>query len=369
MSKETVAYSESILDGRPPFSSVVDVFAEQAQKPPGGDLSIASCYGAVCELVASDADFAAFLRVCYEERPSMTPSHYVNLFFRGVQYIKMYEHGDFDYVSYEAASEWKPELKRLTTENQEQLQETLSTKDTATTVYQRYAGPKALITALMNGHDLKIADFGCGANYGLRGFELTVPFEPIDDCTPDSSFTHYLQEPLTLAEGLAVDKANPEDPQVKLWMMACSFYPKELANVDNVKQMEKRLKQSKKVRFLQEDLTSPSNLISDGYFDAVILSTILYQHLPEDRLAILEEAKRIINSQGLVIVQDFARIDSSEKGGLRFENAWFNNFGYRTFLSISDEPDRFLEVFRWADGRCHQVRAGQDYTQVLSKAV
>ena len=364
---ERIAGSESSLNGRPLFSSVVDVFREQAKKPPGGDPSIASCYRAVGNLIESDADFALFLRSSYEKRSNMTPSHYVNLFFRGVQYIKMYVHENFDYVAYDDFSEWEPELKRLTTENQEQLQEILSIKDTATTVYQRYAGPKALIAALTDGRDLKIADLGCGANYGLRGFELNEPFETIENGSV-GPLNGWLDRSLNLSEGLAVDKVNPEDSEVKHWVMACSFYPKEFANVENVKQMEERLKQSKKVRFLQEDLTSPSNLISGGYFDAVILSTMLYQHRLEDRFVILDEARRIVNPSGLIIVQDFARKDSSEKSGLRFENAWFNNFGYRTFLSTGDKPNCFFEVFKWADGRCHQVRRGQDYLRVLSKS-
>ena len=366
MTIERIKGEESSLGRRPLFSSVVDVFREQAEKPPGGDSSIASCYRAVGSLIESDADFASFLRSSYEERPNMTPSHFVNLFFRGIQYIKMYGH-DFDYVSYGDAFDWEPELKRLTTENRKQLQEILLTKDTATTVYQRYAGPKALVAALANGRELKIADLGCGANYGLRGFELNEPFEQIENGSVDP-LNVWLERPLNLSEGLAVDKVNPEDPEVKYWIMACSFYPKELANVEDVKQMEERLKQSKKVRFLQEDLISPTNIISGGYFDAVILSTMLYQHHPEDRLVILEEARRIVNSSGFVIVQDFAKKDSSEKSGLKFENAWFNNFAYRTFLSTADQPDRFFEVFKWADGRCHQVRPGQDYPLVMSKA-
>lgn len=367
MTAERDVGREASLDGRPLFSSVANVFREQAEKPPGGDLSIASCYRAVGKLIVSDAEFATFLRSSYEKRPNMTPSHFVNLFFRGIQYIKMYGHEDFDYVSYVDASDWEPELKRLTTENREQLREILLTKDTATTVYQRYAGPKALIAALSDGRDLKIADLGCGANYGLRGFELNEPFEHIENGSA-VPLNDWLERPLNLSEGLAVDKVNPEDAEVKHWVMACSFYPKEFANVENVKQMEERLKQSKKVRFLQEDLTSPSNLISGGYFDAVILSTMLYQHQPEDRLDILEEARRIVNPSGLIIVQDFARKDHSERSGLRFENAWFNNFGYRTFLSTADNPGRFFEVFKWADGRCHQVKPGQDYPRVLPKA-
>src|SRR3989344_7648035 len=100
---ERIAGSESSLDGRPLFSSVVDVFREQAKNPPGYDPSIASCYRAVGNLIESDADFASFLKSCYEGRPNMTPSHFVNLFFRGIQYIKMYKHEDFDYVSYDDA--------------------------------------------------------------------------------------------------------------------------------------------------------------------------------------------------------------------------------------------------------------------------
>ena len=63
-----------------------------------------------------------------------------------------------------------------------------------------------------------------------------------------------LSLPVSIEDALAIDSENFESPDANAWYVACSFYPKELDNVAHVKELESRLKRSKRVRFMQTDL-------------------------------------------------------------------------------------------------------------------
>src|SRR3989344_1499261 len=368
MSKEAAVYSGS-LENRPGFNQVIEIFGQQSANPPGCDQSIGSCYKAVLSLASSDRQLGRFLEDVYNRRVSITPVHFVNLFFRSVQYVQLYLSGDSSYQEYNSKEQWEPVLlDMISSPNGAVLEELLLTRETVTTKYQRYAGPKALLAALWPSKSLNVADFGCGANYGLRGLELNEPFEQIIDNTPDHRFLRLMEIPIVLNEGLAVDKQNPEAPEIKAWSVACSYCPQEFSKFDATDRLEKRLKLAKKTVFLHADLLEPVTLemIPRGHFHAVVLSTVLYQHLPWERDAILAEAQKVLNPEGVIIIQDFARKNGHDTSGLAFSEPWFNNYGYRTFLVQADRLDQPLEVFQWSDGRCTQVRSGLDYSRIFA---
>lgn len=357
------------IDQSEDFTNVLIGLEKQAKNPPGYDPAIGSCYESLLSLMENQTACKEFLSDIYKQRQSFTPGHFINLLFRSVQFIKLYYDNEDHYRYYSSSSDWDDTLNELfNSQKKAILKELLLTKDTVTTKYQRYAGPRALISALWPSNEpLAITDFGCGANYGLRGMELAEPFEPINDQTPGRQFSKLLSTPITISQGLAIDKQNLKDSESRAWSIACSFYPKELDQVGSTNDFEEKLKRSTKTMFLQADLLSKHtvDVVPKGYFHAVLISTLLYQHTLENRLAIINAARKAIRPNGAVIIQDFAQKDASAPDGLSFTEPGSNNYTYRTFLIPSPNSEEILEVFQWSDGRSHIVKAGEDFRKVL----
>lgn len=366
---EQVRREAGILNGRPPFSETIRVFEDQSVKPPGNDPSIASFNASLVALFKSDSEVSSFLANQYHTRANISPVHFVNLTFRAVQYAQLYVEQGEDHLAYryfDSPDQWTDRLQRTFGEHRNIITEILQNKDTVTTIYQRYAGPRALIGHLFPYQKIRIADLGCGANHGLRGIDLKEPFGSILDETSDSKFSQSLSIPVSIEDAIAVDSENFESPDANAWYVACSFYPKELDNVAHVKELESRLKRSKQVRFMQSDLLEaglPEPFF--GHFNAVILSTMLYQHTPENQQKILEEAVRVTNRDGIVIVQDFAEKDNTSSFGIKFTDSWFNGYKYKTFVIRPKNSNEVFEVLKWSDGRCTQVKDGEDFEKVF----
>ena len=347
------------------FGDVAELMRIQAKTPPGNDPCIGSCYECLVSLIDTDEEIGDFFARIYQERSSLTPAHAVNLTFRSIQHIQLNLKSDRSYLDFETSEQWRPLLVELMApDNRKLLEELLLIKDTITTVYQRYAGPKAIISSYWNGDPVNVADFGCGANVGLPGIELNVPFEAITDETPDQLVLSENRKPLNIQVGLAIDKYNPEDPDVKMWSIACSHYPKELRELKGDNELASRFKGSRNTAFLQADLLSQQapHMIPKNEFDAVILSTVLYQRTPTERETIITEAYKAIKSTGIIIIQDFARKDPVNSQALLFNGAWGGGeFGYRTFILRKYPNADLLEALRWSDGRCRTVKPGEDF--------
>ena len=88
-------------------------------------------------------------------------------------------------------------------------------------------------------------------DYGVSLWESN---SGIKDHTPDNFVTNLLNFPLTLRRGLAIDKDDPKNPSVKAWQLACSFYPHELSELNEVLSFEERLTNAKNIRFLKNNL-------------------------------------------------------------------------------------------------------------------
>jgi len=284
-------------------------FAHQAEFPPGGDEVIGACYRAVERMGKRNKGFARRLELVAGDR-DMPTKHLVNLFFRAVQYMRFFEREEVDYPErFFDSREWEKELRLMMNGKMgESFFGILSQRDTGTTVYQRYAGPKAVLSALWPNRKLTLTDLGCGGNHGLPGLIAGERFKPVVDHTPETAVTKWIEKPIGFRLGLGVDKYDPYDPEMINWRIACSFYPSELAEMNEFLEFEKRVRKKGKEMFVLGDIMS---LMSDGLtvrkYDAVILSTVLYQMSETERAAVLDGAVGLLKTDGVEIAQDFAR--------------------------------------------------------------
>lgn len=338
--------------------NLLNELLDLAHNPPGGDVVLGAFYTALVELIEKNHKIAKILMDVKRKRPEITYKHLSYLIFRAYQAVKFKEQ-NLSYRNLTNVSKWQQELSIICSNSY--FKSLLNTRSVTTTIYQRYAGPYAIISNLWDGQEFTIADLGCGGNYGLRGIELHEPFGSIEDLTPDKLFTKLLLKPIHLKLGLAIDKEDPDVASIKAWRLACSFYPQELNNLAAVEKFETRIKMSKMVKFIKADLLKFRNLPKESV-DVIILSTTLYQLNLQDQLIVLEQAKKLLRPNGFIIVQDFAIKSLANPNHLDFNESWFGkSFSYRTFITGKKTAWKFLELFQWDNGRCQIVKAGEDF--------
>lgn len=351
--------------------ALLNEVTDQANNPPGNDKVLGAFYSAVGSLLTTEHPFASLILDGIKcRKDNDTPKHLVNLIYRAFQAAK-FNQQDLSYRTLDDPELWKLELLNVSSnpKSSHTIQDIISTRSTTTTIYQRYAGPYAVISKIFGDTPVTIADLGCGGNYGLRGIDIHEPFKPIDDQTPDQTVSDLLSNPIQLKGGIAVDKQNPEDEAVKKWRLACSFYPKELDQLESVIYFEDRLRRSERVRFYQADLLDLANWPKPRSANVIILSTILYQLSPEERYILLQRSQKLLKKHGIMIVQDFAgfsRKSPSSPDGLDFNRSWFGtDYGYRTFVAGEITQGMFLEALQWDNGRCNSVKQGRHFSTVF----
>ncbi len=355
-----------------PYDYIAEL-AHQAQHPPGGDHCIGAFNQAVVNLFYGGSQIALLLGEVVKNR-GITPPHLANLLFRAVQYMELHILSNTMYPGdFTEPTVWELELARLLNDHSACLKEILLTRSTQTTKYQRYAGLKFVLSFLLPTRPLRVADFGCGGNYGLPGLAINEPFEPIVDHTADSLFTEHVCRPCELVEGLALDQFDPYTQEATTWRLACSLYPSELDTLEQVRAFESRLKSNASIRFLESDLLDldfDAGRIPSRYFDAVALSTVLYQMGPIDQQQVISSALRVLKPDGLIFIQDFATKYYNSlynANSLTFDGNWFTQpWAYRSFVAAAATDWEVKEVLRWHNGRCRAVMEGEDFLALLA---
>lgn len=362
---------------------VIGQFEEQSLHPPGGDLVIQACYKATLDFLQTSLTFRKFMEDILRQRTDLGDIHFVNLYFRALQYIRFFVERESQIYLLNPRllkKDWTKYLKKVMhdSKRRHELQSLLLTKDTSTTKYQRYVSLFALMNWFFPNSSVSLCDFGCGGNYGLKGIELEEKFDKVKDKTSKKFFTRLLEGESQLLQGLGIDKENPDDKKSRNWRLACSLYPSEISKLNAVLEFEQRLKGSRKVKFLKADLTKVEVLplkslrlnhqkaIPKSYFDIIMISTVLYQiYNPRSQIEILEKAKKCLKKHGILIVQDF--VQKRDDGSLDFSISWFEKpfSSYKTLLTSADFNWRFLEIFKWENGRCLKVKDGDDLPILL----
>lgn len=349
-----------------PEQSIWSTIEKQAQKPPGGDCIIGEFYRSLA-LLPTSHPFPHMVDDVLTQRP-MTPQYATNLVFRAVQFLNLYDLHTPDYpAGFTDPKRWDEMFKTSLSDPQvlAHFAELLRTKETGTTIFQRYAGFPGLIRTICKSQPVKVADFGCGAHFGLPGLLTGEPFDPIDDTTPTQIVNASLNTARPhLEQILGIDKHDPfVDRQ---WRQACTYYPTEIlaGKMEKVAKFEERIALPQRATFKQMNLLDEDGLPTD--YDAVLLFTFLYQLNENQRSQALARAKQMVSQKrGTIIIQDFAYPDNDSSIGVSFTDNWGNSFTYRTFILLHNQANP-LEVLQWNNGRCAHVQAGRDYDRFLS---
>lgn len=378
-----------------PIESLIRQLELETDKPPGNDPRIAAFARVALRRVREDHKWSSIVHDFLTERPDLSPSYRSNLFLRAVQADQIANNQNYP-KAHENTEVWEHTFDDIGQDFERlgQIVVNLHGSNTMSNIAERYKAIKMVL--LMMGHrfdDVSILDIGCSLNHGLKQLVLNkggsfsrYKFGKVEvSIGPDIGEDPSLQIPslgytamfnrlmnrkrANIGPSLGVDIMNSEDPVIQEWAISCSFYPSELLDtrrVRNARRLEK--KQPKQVGFYREDFTDldhkrfrEKSPVSS--YDVVVLSTILYQLNPEERAAMIANAKKYTSPDGLIIIQDFASLKTDPISSMRtleFDDHWYAHpYKYRTYVIDMQDPDEQLqEIFLWENGRCDRVALG-----------
>lgn len=234
-----------------------------------------------------------------------------------------------------------------------------------------------LITGMLRERDgrfnepLRVLDFGCSLNMGLGklavgGFGQVEVIESSDQAETvnqeQTAFFNKFANTYALAEGVGIDIVNFSDPGAKWWARSNSGYPSEWLNPD----LEAEFawvddeKEHENVRQLVADFSVRDSLdaleLEQESYDVVMISTAAYELSPQRRSAAWKNALRYAKPDGIVIIQDFARVNKA--GAIRFYEEMFDKpFKYHVNVIDKSMPKPTKEPYlTYENGRCKKVR-------------
>ena len=147
---EQVQRKIEILNGRPPLARLfVLLTINQLSHPETIRALLLLMHRSL--LFANRISKFLLLADQYHMRANISPVHFVNLTFRVVQYIQLYVEQGRDHLAYryfDSPDQWIDRIQRVFGEHKNVTTDILQNKDTVTTIYQRYAGPRSLIGRL-----------------------------------------------------------------------------------------------------------------------------------------------------------------------------------------------------------------------------
>jgi hypothetical protein len=355
------------------LSALTRVLKEQADNPPMNDKHIRHCYLAALNLITKDEHpLSHLLGEMVTARLDTSEEHLVNLLLRAIQYAELWWLENSQYPNHlNNVEAWESEIGNILGRHYDKMRKILLERDTGTTLYQRYIGPRGILASLFPSCSVAVADLGCGGMHGIIGLKHNEPFQSLQtDETPDKIFTSWIDFPMGVSEGLGIDKYDPFDEEAVRWRVACSHYPGEFDQMPNYLKFERRMMNLNGVRFVSGDIVQLDTLgIGPNSFDAVIISTTLYQ-IPDPKLQerVFDGVRRILRSSGVIVVNDFATVDFNSPDRLRLRGtSWFRKEGgYRTFVCLGETDWKFMEVLKFDNGRCRSVWPGASFDEFVN---
>lgn len=360
----------------------------QVDTLPPEDAVEAAFYSTALAQLDINEDFRGLFLGFLKKRPGLAPSHERYLPLRCFQKFALrrypHYHRGFD------AGQWESLITDTLSdpETRSELEFDLLHRHLQTNVADRYKSIPPLVAWLRAnnriGDSVNILDIGSSVNHGLKKLSLmdivtgekfsqTEAMLPSDPLRPWKEFersdsltanVNRLQnQPVGMSVGVGIDREDMATPDNEEWARAC-LTPRE--HQDGTAESHDKLDiiRPANVRFVQRDLLDPADsryLIDspedNGFFDIVTIFTVLNQLSPNDRYRMTSIARRYVKNSGLLVIQDFARVnpDLDIEIDFLFQD-WNRHFSYRTIVMDMQEHGRYQEAMLFDGGRCKAVQ-------------
>lgn len=360
---------------------VAERLSYDAVNPPANDPCLAAFGRAASELIQENKLLRPFLstalRYRAENNRNVEPRYVANMLPRVFQKRILFDRRIADYPFQFDSRRWKAEIQDdlSTQEGQADFFFIMQVRDIQSNISERYKALKILGPLYEDRFDNEptILDIGCSQNQGLKKLHLPGRFMPVAGGLPLSqkewmnSLIDGAWEP---GESVGVD-AWPIDREVSWWAKSCTFRPVELlikGRVDEYDAIDAIPNEPPAsffgdVDFAQVPPDYPADTEPVGHdFDIAVLSTVLYQLSPDKRQSMLQNAYDHTQSEGLVVVIDFAYPMDNNPHELVYldDDMYKKDFQYRTLVFDKTRPEMgFQEFLIWNNGRCNRAKLGE----------
>lgn len=350
-----------------------------------------SFFEAALNHLQTSPDFKNLIYNFLAARPELLPNHRLYLPLRCFQKQAMRDNSS--YPKGFTAERWRTVISGYMADPgiSHEIEWDLHNRHLQTNVSDRYKSLPPIV-AWLRAHGrlrerVSILDIGCSVNAGLKKLALMdvisgEEFTPTQVHIPEDYDRPWLgsqaddeltekasrlqNTPVNLGVSIGVDREDMSRKDNLEWARAC-LTPEEFVNGESESYDKLEIIRFPHVKFMKRDFldnyeaqflkSSPEN---HEFFDIVSLFTVLNQLSDRDRMRMLQVARRYVKPTGLVVIQDFARVDPDLPVEIQFlNNDWNKNFSYRTIvLDKLMTHDGYQEVWRYDGGRCARVQAG-----------
>lgn len=369
---------------RSSLKPIAEAFDFMVESPTYRDSRIKAYALAARYMLAADERMAQsfeFMQYMRQQRGRPTPPLYAaNLSLRAAQHI-LRQRPDYARLSKTSAG-WIEALDTILGDSEGlhyDFDALLCTNEIQTNVPGRYMGPKlvmALYASRFNG-PINYLDVGCSIGVGTKALILDEVRQPVRVVmpTPDNplfeqeNVSNYinaqLDRPIEFAQSAGVDILGVRDLAQIEWTKSC-FYPSEVAENQEIIGKYERLAHTEvpQLTFHRADFAdndSVDEFLSEApvkQFDVISIVTMMHQLRRDERKRVIRNAKRLLLPGGLIVIQDFAKVDPSKTAGLDFFDVW-PPYSYRTIvMDETSDGGQPVELFWWKNGRCEEVIIG-----------
>jgi hypothetical protein len=256
-------------------------------------------------------------------------------------------------------------------------------------VETRAAGPKLIANTLHKervdnpDESYKILSIGSARNHTLAMLGGNIPFPEVGVDSKGLSkkqqqnlqqyINKLLSQGIKLGDSVGVDMYSLREEDWSRYLESCRFYPLELK--DLVKRylynyLEGVRDANPNIHHVHGDYgEDPIEL--EYKFDLVAAMTSFYQSHLEKRRVMFDLALRDVKEDGLILVQDFCKIDKLRKfenpiDQLKFLGPTSKPFTYGMFVFDPTKPELGFQVFAyWNNGRCEIIRPAKMLLDIL----
>ncbi len=389
--QEPEYFERSHVDYEKRVAQLLDGIVAVSERP-GEEIQIeADLYRAFMAVYQAEPELQGLVDSLVRLRTDMTPTHHRYMIRSTLQKAAFQQHHDYPNGVNEAT--WHSLIMSVVDNEamMDEVKDDLFHLHLKTNVPERYKSIPVLAHWMRAngrvGEEVSILDEGCSRNLGLKtlafiensnllrfAFKNTVVVEPSDHHDiasakirrPDEIKTEAVLElqngAFGLARGLGRDLEDLDDPAVQRWTLA-NLTPRD--HQDGTANLQELLDSAynfnghdihPKITFERQDLLASSFEEVADKFDIVTLFTVLNQMSEEQRTVAIRSARRNLKPTGILVVQDFARVNEDAPTRLVFlDDQWNKGFSYRTTIYDMMRPYRFQEVMRWNGGRPKEV--------------
>jgi hypothetical protein len=379
-------------------SALLDELAFLGESPPRGD-PIIGAYCIALHQIAQTQEYGVVIDNFLEDHPGISPSYAQNKLLRPTQAYELRTNPDYPHGGFDNPNRWLRTFETILDDPENFGNFFIdSRRNVASNVSERYKAIKLIMLTVGERFETapNILDIGCSQNLGLIRLAAShqrthdhhkhlddhaetgsLNTNWIIDATDTSSLKRLLSIDAPIGGSVGIDIMNVEDPLVKGWAKSCSFYPSELFDARKVAQYEQLAQsRSEAVSFFRGDFADFDHAqfqvtYPNKKFGLVTFSTMLYQCSPAERQRMLENAMLYVHPEGVIVIQDFVKTNSSDPHELQFYKNWFaRKYRYRTMVLDMREPELgFQELFRWDSGRCEKMKAGRSAARLYISAL